>query len=330
MIFAEVFAAYDVLAFEFMERDGEIVWGGLLPEAKEALRSVQMWYKEDLLDPDFVLDAQGRLGEMKFVNGKVGYMYPVDHPFYYLPEEEGSLWGRTRTFDARAELAPGPPLKDKEGGRRGRSWGGAAHVMQFGRHLEKEPEKVIRVLKMMEAIATDEALYDQARRGELGRQWGVAKEAFRKPDGRMQRPGFMLLPPYDEERSTRTNVAELIGGTTTFFFPSSFEPEYDDKLTDPADLEWYEQYAKREWGMKNVLGKSDVVPSAGRYLADLVNYQLTFFIETVIGDRDIEEFDQFVAEWRRRGGDVLLKEANEMYAEIRRIYDTVGAEENRP
>jgi len=330
LVFAEVFAAYDVLAFEFMQRDGKIVWGGLLPETKEALRTLQTWYKEDLLDPDFVLDAQGRLGEMKFINGKVGYMYPVDHPFFYMPEEEGSLWGKALAFDSRAELAPGPPLKNKEGERRGRTWGGAAHVMQFGRQLEQEPEKVIRVLKMIEAIASDEALYNEVRRGELGRQWDVAKEAFRKPNGKMQKPGFMLLPPFDDESYTRANVAELIGGVTTFFFPSSFEPEYDDKIADPADLAWYERYAKREWGMKNVLGKSDVVPSAGRYLADLVNYQMTFFIEIVIGDRDIEEFEAFVAEWRRRGGDVLLKEANEMYAEFRRIYETVGAGENGP
>ena len=67
------------------------------------------------------------------------------------------------------------------------------------------------------------------------------------------------------------------------------------------------------------------MPSSGRYLGDLVNYQMTTFIEMVIGKRDVEEFDSFVAEWRRRGGDVILEQANEMSKQIQTIYDLVGA-----
>jgi hypothetical protein len=39
----------------------------------------------------------------------------------------------------------------------------------------------------------------------------------------------------------------------------------------------------------------------------------------------VEEFDSFVAEWRRRGGDVILEQANEMSKQIQTIYDLVGA-----
>ncbi len=79
--------------------------------------------------------------------------------------------------------------------------------------------------------------------------------------------------------------------------------------------------------MMNVLGKSDVVSSSGRYLGDLLNYQMTIFIEIVVGDRDIEEFDEFVSEWRRRGGDVILGEANLMYEQLHAIYQRVGVKE---
>ena len=81
-----------------------MVWGGLLPETKEALRELRKWYAEDLLDPDFPLDSQGRRTEVAFVNGKVGYLHPADHPFYYDETEPTSLRSKTEAFTPSAEL----------------------------------------------------------------------------------------------------------------------------------------------------------------------------------------------------------------------------------
>jgi putative aldouronate transport system substrate-binding protein len=324
LAFAEVFAAYDVLPFDLMERDGKIVWGGILPETKQALLKLREWYQEGLLDPDFPIDTQGRNVESGFINGKVGYIYPIDPPSYYQPDEKDSFYGKVRSFDPNAELAPAPPLRDRNGQLRGRSWGGAAHIMQFGKHLENQPEKVVRILEMMEAIACSEELYLEARNGKRGVHWDYNPKAYVRPDGKIQKEGINLLPPYDEKNRGEKNAAELLGGGSTFFFPSSFEPVYDEQLMSSADREWLDRNRRREWGMTNVLGKSDVVPSSGRYLGDLVNYQMTTFIEMVIGKRDVEEFDSFVTEWRRRGGDVILEEANEMAKQIQKIYDLVG------
>jgi len=47
----------------------------------------------------------------------------------------------------------------------------------------------------------------------------------------------------------------------------------------------------------------------------------------VVGDRDIDEFEHFVSEWRRRGGDIILEEANEMYEQMQGIYELVGVGE---
>jgi putative aldouronate transport system substrate-binding protein len=329
LIFDNVFAAYDVLAFDFMKRDGKVVWGGLLPETKEALRELRKWYAEDLFDPDFVLDTQGRQAESKFINGRVGYSHPVDDYGNYDQALESSLWGKTRAFDPRSELAAGPPLRNKDGQRRGRSWGGAAHIIQFGKHLEQHPEKVIRVLRMMDAIAADEALYMDTRNGKRGLHWEYNPEAYLGPGGKVIKEGIVQLPPYDDENRIKENAAELLGGGNVFFFPCSMDPLYDEKYMSAAERDWLEQNRKAEWGMKNVLGKSDVVPSSGRYLGDLLNYQTTFFIEIVIGTRAIDEFDDFVVEWRRRGGDGLLQEANEMYQLRSAIYDRVGVPEDK-
>jgi putative aldouronate transport system substrate-binding protein len=325
MMFTEVFAAYGILPFDLMERDGEVVWGGILPDVREVLRELHAWYAEGLLDPDFPLDTQGRNNEIKFINGKVGYLYPVDSYGDYDSNEEGSLFGKTRAFSPEAEVVPGPPLIGPEGHPLGRTWGGAAHIIQFGRHLENEPEKVVRVLKMIEAVASDETLYMEARWGLRGEHWDYMPEPFVRSDGRPAKAGINLLPPYDAEDRRRDNAAELLGSSTTFFFPSTFDPIYDEQFMAPAELEWLDRYRSEAWSIMNVLGKSDVVGSSGRYLKDLVNYQITLFIEIVIGDRTIDEFDAFVSEWRRRGGDIILEEANQMYQQMNEIYQCVGA-----
>ncbi len=308
--FAEIFAAFDVLGFDFMlTDDGEVVWGGVLPGARQALEVLQAWYEEGLLDPDFLLETRESGG--KFTNGKVGYNYAVDAFSDYDLSKTTSLAGKVAAFSPGARIVPGPPLRNQAGQRRGRSWGGAGHILQFGIQLEQQPEKVVRVLKMLEACAASEQLYLEAQRGQRGRHWDYAPEQ-----------GVHLLPPFEENRALQQQ--ELLP-RTVFFFPSTIEPVYDHKYFAVEELEWLAKNKNPDWSMVNALGKSDVVPSAGRYLEDLRNWQMTVFVEMVVGSRSIESFDKFVAEWRRRGGDVVTREANEMYREMRKIFDKVGA-----
>lgn len=55
----------------FVERDGVLKYGALLPEAKEALRTLQMMYTEGWLDKEFVVKNFGQAKEA-VTNGKVG------------------------------------------------------------------------------------------------------------------------------------------------------------------------------------------------------------------------------------------------------------------
>ena len=312
LAFVEIFAAYDTLAFDFIERDGKVVWGGILPEAKESLTTLRKWYDEGLLDPDFPLNS--REAGRGFENSKTGYTHPVDQPFFYDLEMATSLASKVIAYAPKGQLVPGPPLRNAQGKRRGRTWGGAAHVLQFGRHLEQQPEKVIRVLRMMEAIATNEELYLQARFAEQGTHWHYTPEKGRES-----------LPPYDEDQ--RLSGAELLT-SSIFFFPSTIDPIYDDKYNSQADTTWHETNRKHAWAMKNVLGKSDVVPSASRYLGDLRLWQMTVYVEMIVGERPLSEFDAFIGEWNERGGEILTAEANEMYSQMRDIYTRVGATED--
>lgn len=317
LAFSEVFAAYDNLPFDLMKEHGTIVWVGIQPEAKQALRELHKWYTEGLLDPDFPLDTQGIIGNSKFTDGKIGCLFPVDGYNNYRLDLPGSLANKMRDFDPKAEIVPAPPLRDSAGRRRGRAWGGAAHVMQLGKQLERQPEKVLRFLDMMETIASNKKLYMETRNGERGVNWDYTPQ-----------DGVHLLPPFDSTDRARLNTLQLVQLGCLFYFPCSLDPVYDDKFLSVAERNWLHKNQRPAWGMMNVLGKTDVVPSSGKYLANLVNFQMKVFVGMVVGNRSVDTFDDFVAEWRRRGGDTILKDANHMYVEEGKLYKTVGAEGN--
>ncbi len=327
LMFTELFAAYGVLPFEFMEREGQLVWGGLLPETREVLEILRDWYAEGLLDPDFVTDSQGRYPEARFISGKVGYLHPADHPSTFYAQEPTSLSGKTLAFHPDAQVVPAAALRSAEGPRLGRSWGGAAHILQFGRHLEQQPEKVVRVLRMLEDISKSQTLYLEARHGQRGIHWEYYPETVTLPDGSIQRAGIGLVPPYSNPDRTRINRTEMIGEPCLFFYPNILEEEFEAEFVSENVRSWYSRYAHPDWSIVSPLGKADVVPSSGRYLKDLILFQKIFFIEIIIGERPLEDFDGFVAEWRRRGGDTLLREANQMFDQLHEIYDRVGVPE---
>jgi putative aldouronate transport system substrate-binding protein len=69
--FDGVFGAYGVLPWFWVEKDGGLKWGASQPEVKEALATLQKWYKEGLIDPDSIIQ-EGKAAEQKFVNSKYG------------------------------------------------------------------------------------------------------------------------------------------------------------------------------------------------------------------------------------------------------------------
>ena len=98
-----------------------------------------------------------------------------------------------------------------------------------------------------------------------------------------------------------------------------------ERHTPRKELAFNHAYRKPEWARKDVLGKPDAVPSAGRRLLDLRNYQMTVFAEIIRGDREVAYFDTFVREWLQRGGSQMTREATRLLETKKRVYRSVGA-----
>lgn len=302
--FGEVFGAYGVMPFDWMVRDGQVVWGGLLPESKRALALLAGWYEDGLIDPEFVSTRfLNRQFDESFIHGKSGY-----RPFGGLYAridltQKNSLLSLTKQMNPEAEFAVDKFLKGPDGKRRGRVWGPGAHVICFGRHLAREPEKVIRILKMFDAMARDEQLFLEARMGQRGVHWEFDEDE-----------GVDLLAPYDARNA---GVKELINTQLDlgagFFSAFGATPNLVEAYLGEKEKAFRREYQRPEWAMYDILGKPDTVPSAGTYLGDLRELQKTAYTEIIRGERPVDSFEVFVANWKREGGDIVLKEANELY-----------------
>lgn len=314
--FVDIFSAYGLLPQDFILRDGRAVWGGVQPEAKEVLALLRRWYEEELIDPDFAIGSQStNQTAIKFQNGRTGYFYKAGSWQSLNLNNPNSMYSIMKQIDPAVELAPGAPLLGRDGMRRDRVWGGPAHVMWFGKQVAQEPQKVLRVLRIFEALAKERDLFVESRLGRRGEHWEWSAEV-----------GLYMLPPYDVRGADTRHLLSIgmFENAYGFYSACSAPLDYTDPYLPAGQTAFRMRHAHPDWGLKNAVGKSDVVDSAGRYLEDLRQFQSTVFVEIIRGDQPLDYFDEFVRLWRARGGDVITQEANEMLQQMYDIYRKVG------
>lgn len=207
-------------------------------------------------------------------------------------------------------------------GHRGvRSWGRAGNIMAFGAETARHPERAVRVLRMFEAFFADRELSFEVFAGRQGVHW-----EWRDPvEG--QGSGTDFVRDYVDPRTG--TIVDLKAGNRahrlmlnagiSFFNPLGRPLAFSDYYGTEQELTFRDKWQREEWALVNALGKSEVLPSATRYLGDLRHYQQTVFAEIIRGSRSLDTFDDFVATWFARGGDILTAEAQQVYERQRRL-----------
>lgn len=316
--FADIFGAYGVVPYDWMERDGTAVWAGTLPETKEALALLNAWYQEGIIHKDFVTDKSRETLHRKFYNGVIGYLYSQGKHRDFDPDAAGSLAAQLRGLNPDATITPGRFPIGPAGKRGGRVWSGG-HTISFGSHMAERPEVVIRILQALEAMVTDEQLYLKSRLGERGVHWD-----FNDPQVGPS-SGVTAIGVYTDRNQAQKALLGTIESAE--FIPGCGPSALIDKYTDKEELAFNWEYRHPKWALRDALGKLDCVPSAAEYLGDLRNYQMTVFAEIIRGDKPLDYFDTFVKNWHERGGEVMTAEATDLLQAKQAIYRRVGVPE---
>lgn len=319
--FSEIFGAYGILPYDWMERDGKIVYGGILPEAKEALKLLQRWHKEGLIDPEFLTDSGGygmKGCQQKFLNGKLGYIYYFGRYDFLDESNPTSFISKLKALQPGAEIAVGKFPSGPNGLRGARIQGGPTATYSFSKNIAKRPELVIRILKIQEQIFNDEELAVTMALGKRGKHW----DFFSKDSGKSN--SFEMLLPYNDSNSASK---ELIGGqlySPNFMNFAGNSVALWFKYMPPESRKFMQEHRQLKYGMQNALGRPEYVPGAESYFNDLRLFQKTAYAKIISGEKPLDYFDEFREQWLDRGGTKLLKNANQFYRTRNKLYQEMG------
>ena len=319
LMFTDIFGAYGVIPFNWVkDKNGNVVYGGFEEGTYQALETLNKWYSEGLIHPDFILDSPSTTGKEKFLNGVVGYMN--QNGGYFAPDDKSSIPNVAKSINSNAQIALSSPVKGPDGDAGTHTWGLPCHIISFGKQLEDQPEKLHKILEMLEAMVSDEEFMLELKLGEKGKHWDLAD-----PNGTIS-DGVKFLPPFDDV-TQRTN--ECINDTfngPTFFMPVAPTYQQYEKYFNKNQVAVYEKYCSDVTAYTDVFMKPDVLPSASKYFEDIKTVQINLMVKAIKGEITISEYKkEFAKSWKKMGGEQLETEAATMFKTLNKILKEVGA-----
>ena len=316
-MFTDIFGAYGVLPFDWMGEGESVEYGGFKEGTYQALETLQQWYSEGIIDPDFITDNIFSTGKDKFQNGIVGFMN--QNGGYWDPDDSNSLVNVMKQINPDSEIANSLPVVGPDGQSGTFVWGAPNHIVSFGAQLEDQPEKVVRLLTMFESMVTDEDLIQNLKLGEQGKHWQFKNESEGFGGG------VEFISPYNDSSQQKNECLVSEFGSPSFFAPVSVSYDTAMKFTETDKKEVLDKYCPIELGMSDAFMKPDTLPSASEYFADLRTKQINLMVEVIKGEKTVDDYKTEFAEiWSSGGGETLEAEAKEMGTLINQIYEETG------
>jgi hypothetical protein len=178
ILFLPVFDATGVALDGFVERGGRIQSGLVQPEMRKVLATLQRWYKNHYImgtDPGY--RSVGRDTNKLFIEGQnivtADALTEDGSWICETPYLVGSIQDQCvrRVPGASFVMAPRPVFAGVARAARTSAQPFGGQCFGFNKDLAQEPEKLARVMEMVEALANDSHLYLTGMFGIEGRQW---------------------------------------------------------------------------------------------------------------------------------------------------------------
>lgn len=256
--------------------DGKLEFSWIQPQYKEFLAYVKSLYDEGLLDNEFAVN-QDKQTQEKMVGGTAVMSF--------------INWWTAKTIDSSlqekvgsnvVEYLPLPTGKNGESGVKAPNLINSYFCIPNG---AKNPEAAI---KFLEYMASDDALFIQ--------NYGLENIYYTKE-------GDKIVSTAEQSAAADfLTVYQMVDNRDNFLLrqeKKGFTPYYSqivdyNKIEEPTAL----------------------MPSSDKYDAkysELTTFVVENSIKFIMGARDLEEFDDYVAEFNQRGGEEAIKIANEWY-----------------
>ena len=305
--FFDAFGAHPTI---WVEKDGELVYGGIQPECKEALVKLQELYKKGCIDPEFGVMDSSKAGETAAA-GKCGVTYGQQwlplvyfHSNYSL--DNNALW--TASDPVCVSVDPAEVSAEV----------GVSRWLVVNKNFE-HPEAVVKMANVFIEKCWGET-------GDNGKYYAPpeAESIWKLSPVQTQMPLKNVMAFRDIEAAKANDATDSLNGEAK-------------SIWDKLDRFYSGEGTSMEWGWERIYGPDPSSYSAidrmisedriyiNRFsgaptetmtekMSTLESMRDETFTKIIMGESPIEEFDVFVESFNKLGGEQITAEVNEWYA----------------
>ncbi|OWA37049.1 ABC transporter substrate-binding protein [Saccharibacillus sp. O16] len=281
--------------------EGQLVYGGILPETREALQELQRMYQSGQIDPDFGYKSGSQMTRL-IAQGKIGMLYGEQWTPFAIQQ--------SRERDPEADWQAYPLLAKSGEKIRVPLRAGTGSLLAVRKGYD-HPEALIQMMNLhLEKNWGEQADYETYYNDDSKAVWMLSPVT--------PFPGTKNLDAYLDIRDARR----------TGDFPSL----KGEAAAIHKRIEAYDRHGTESgWGWEKIYGPdgafsiADEYARSGSFVPDrfaggitetmierhniLRDLQLEAYMNIILGE-PIEQFDQFVRDWRMLGGDQITAEVN--------------------
>lgn len=301
------YKAYPNLWIE--DASGKLVYGSVQPEVKNALKALQDMYKGGQIDKEFGIKDGGKVAE-DITAGKIGMEYG---------EQWNSIW----------------PLQLNKNNEPNAQWRAFPIVSESG-ELAKVPQKfsTTKFFVVRKGAKNPEAVIKLFNM-HLEKNWGETAEfdyyyAPKEAESVWQLSPVQPAPPKKNVTAYREIDAARQAGDFSVLKGEAKTIQEKIDLYNSGSKEGFAVWGwERIYGPEGSMGITDQYDKNNQFLIDkfvaaptptmverkstLEKLQNETFIKIILGD-PIDNFDKFVDDWKKLGGDQMTQEVNDWYA----------------
>jgi putative aldouronate transport system substrate-binding protein len=308
-------SAFGVRRDAWIYKDNEIQYAPFMPGMRDALIQLNKWYKDGYINPEYYTMYQNSSAHIdEFVkNDPLFYQYYNNSMQIEPPFDEGTIGAKllANNPNAKLEWAPFPTKGD----------GSKAivanapmftNIILFSKKLEKDRDNLHKIMSAWDNVFSDPETFTLVKYGledvhhTIVNGAPVVKQEFSTNDAKANEGfgwpfngGFdatdevneKILPAYVKENRQKLLFDDngLYSKKNVDYLVTNDKPTVEGPITNEAgeNLDGRNQTYTTQWN--------------------------TMFTSVIVGEKTINDFDTFIADWKKQLGDELVKNANRLY-----------------
>ncbi|SMF91905.1 putative aldouronate transport system substrate-binding protein [Paenibacillus uliginis N3/975] len=293
----EMGAYWDYQTWYHKDAEGRLIPGFISDVRKEHVKFLADLYKEGAITKDFAVLNWTEVNTKEFYGGKAGIF--IGTPRGMNPTYMQGLVD----INPDAKLAPIPPFKAPDSSQGFRNSMGFYGTIMLSSKLEKEPEKVAKILEMIDYGRTFYSIEERvATNTEFDWLNGHEGQGYTIEDGSIRREvDEKGLSPYNYLPDNR------------MWAPNDEANGYSKEYTVPLLRDVAGQFEKMHAETKHYINPVNAVYSETRAAkgSELDKFLFNEQTKMIFGDKSLEDWDAMVGEWKEKGGEQMIKEIND-------------------